>query len=287
VDRINELQKRYGLKNYHIHFSDTAQSKVGFREKRVLEIGGSLPERFVLDELGAEQWIAIEHLEYWEELPTDKGKPDGTPPENLPDKKLTNVTDYNELGKYCLLAGGVEDIPSVLYERFDVIFSIAAFEHITMFPIALDKMCQALKPGGFLFSMWSPIWSAHDGHHLPTIIDKYGREMNFGKSPIPPWGHLLMRPPELYGHLLGFTDMESAARIVYFVYHSSHINRLFTEDYLAFINSSQFQQQEVVGIFPMQIKPEIQTRLEQLYLGRKHFANNGLMVVLRRSEQAF
>jgi sulfatase maturation enzyme AslB (radical SAM superfamily) len=155
-----------------------------------------------------------------------------------------------------------------------------------MFPMTLDKIFQALKPGGFLFSMWSPIWSAYNGHHLPTMVDKFGKEMNFGNSPIPPWGHLLMRPPELYEYLLKFTDSESAAKIVYFVYHSPHINRLFTEDYIRFINDSRLEQKEVTGIFPSPIKPEIQRRLEELYPGRKHFANNGLMVVLERPAQS-
>ncbi len=280
---IDELQKHYGLKNHHIHFSQAAQNKVGLRGKRVLEVGGSLPENFVFNELGVKQWVAIEHFEYWEELPTDKqGKPQGALPTRTPDKKLADVTDYDETKRYCLFAGGVEELPAVLCDRFDVVFSIAAFEHITMFPMALGKMFQALKPGGFLFSMWSPIWSAHDGHHLPTMVDKSGKEMNFGNSPIPPWGHLLMKPPELYKHLLKFTDSESAAKIVYFVYHSPHINRLFTEDYVSFINDSRLGQGEVTGIFLSPIKPEVQTRLEQLHPGRKHFANNGLMVVLER-----
>ncbi len=285
MDRVSELERRYGLKNYHISFSDAAQNKVGFRGKRVLEVGGSLPERFVFDELGAEQWVAIEYFDYWEELPTDQGKQDGTPPQKRPDKRLSDVNHYSELGKYCLLSGGAEDIPPALYGQFDRIYSMAAFEHINMFPMALDKMFRTLKPGGFLFSMYSPIWSAHDGHHLPTIIDQAGRKITRGQSShIPPWGHLLMRPPELYSHLLNFTDSEAASRIVYFVYHSSHINRLFTEDYVAFINSSPFHQGEVIGIFPASPKPEIQARLEQLYPGRKHFTNNGLMVILQRPE---
>ena len=148
TDRINELQQRYGLANYHISFADTAQHKVGLHGKRVLEVGGSLPKDFVFNELGAEQWIAVEKIDYWDELPKDKGKPDGTPPKEIPITRLTDVADFNTLNRYEVLSGGVEELPIALYEKFDVIFSVAAFEHIGLFPLALDKMFQALRGGG-------------------------------------------------------------------------------------------------------------------------------------------
>jgi len=148
TDRINELQQRYGLANYHISFADTAQHKVGLRGKRVLEVGGSLPKEFVLNELGVEQWIAVEKMEFWEESAKYGKQEYGTPPKEIPITRLTDVADFNTLNPYEVLSGGVEELPIALYGQFDVVFSIAAFEHIGLFPLALDKMFQALRGGG-------------------------------------------------------------------------------------------------------------------------------------------
>jgi hypothetical protein len=132
---INELQSYYGLKNYHINFSQTAQNKVGLRGKRVLEVGGSLPENFVFNELGVKQWVAIEHFEYWEELPTDKeGKPQGTLPTRTPDKKLAEVTDYDKTKKYYLFAGGAEELPPVLYRAVQFCLTFLKLSRYDIYP---------------------------------------------------------------------------------------------------------------------------------------------------------
>ena len=151
-----------------------------------------------------------------------------------------------------------------------------------MLPTALHRMYFALKPGGALFAYIGPVWSAHDGHHLPPIRNKWGTVMDFHHSPIPPWGHLLMRPPQLYAHLHRHTDSEAAARIVNLVYHSDLINRLFTEDYVAFFNESRFDVKEITLASPANIPEDVQKRLEALYPGRKHFRNNGIIAVLQR-----
>ena len=280
---LDELKKRYNLQDYHIIFAMTAEIKVGLRGKRVLEVGGSLPKDFVFNELGVKQWIAVEQIDYWDGLPIDTGGPDGTPPKGTPITKLADVIDFNILNLYEVLSGGVEELPIALHEKFDVIFSIAAFEHIGPFPLALDKMYQALHGGGHLFSMWSPIWSAHNGHHLPTIIDKSGRSFSFVQSPVPPWGHLFMQPLELYRYLLNLTDQEAAARILYYLCNSSHINRFFVEDYLGFMEMSKFDFIEVTGYDETMVPPDIQTKLEGSNPGHKNFSHNGIMAILQRS----
>jgi len=54
MERINELQQRYGLANYHISFADTAQHKVGLRGKRVLEVVVRLSKEFVFNKGGVQ-----------------------------------------------------------------------------------------------------------------------------------------------------------------------------------------------------------------------------------------
>ncbi|MFT3856688.1 MAG: class I SAM-dependent methyltransferase [Aquabacterium sp.] len=279
--RMERLKQQYGL-SYHINFVAMAEQLVGMADKRVLEVGGSLPSGLVLDELGVNQWVALEEPDYWDET-LSTGLVLGTPPELKGQRKFFKDATPQDLGRHNLLYGRIENLPDALHGHFDMVFSIAAFEHIHKLPQALDKMFSALRPGGRLFSMFSPVWSAHDGHHLPEIMDKDGRSHNFGNSPIPPWGHLLMRPTELYDHLLKATgDRRFAQEVVYYVYNSNHINRFFLEDFVEMIGRSPFKPVQVSPMFPMNVPAEIQSRLEAMYPGRKNFSHNGLLVVLER-----
>jgi hypothetical protein len=126
------------------------------------------------------------------------------------------------------------------------------------------------------------VWSAHDGHHLQGVVDKAGRAFTYHNSSIPPWGHLLMRPPELYRHLLNVTDAEAAAEIVYMVYHSPSINRLFTEDYADYVQASPFKIVRLDGVFPVDVPADTAAALATLFPGRRHFNNNGILLVLEK-----
>ena len=197
-------------------------------------------------------------------------------------RSLADASAEDLTGDHQVFGGRAEEMPAAFRERFDVAFSVAAFEHMDRLPLTLDAAYDALVPGGCLFSLFSPIWSAHDGHHLPNIRDRSGREFSFASSPIPPWGHLLARPLELFAYLLQHTDRETAADMVYHVYHSGQINRLFTEDYLAYCASSRFAVERADPVFPLPPPAEIQTELERRYPGRRQFANNGLLLILRK-----
>ena len=280
-DRIDALKRKHGL-SYHIHFADLAQQLVGLADRRVLEVGGSLPRELVLDDLGAQQWLSLEETDYWDET-LSTGLVLGTPPPLTGQRQRFRDATPATLDRHNLLYGRIEDLPDAMHGHFDVVFSIAAFEHIAKLPQALDKMFQALRPGGRLFSLFSPIWSAHDGHHLPEMQDAAGRHHNFGHSPIPPWGHLLMRPMELFDHLVGAGhDRAFAQDVVYYVHASNHLNRFFLEDFLAIVRRSEFSVVQTTPIFPVPVPPETQARLETLHPGRTDFSHDGLLLVLER-----
>lgn len=280
---INALRAKYEL-DYQVPHVLAAEEIVGIQGKRVLEAGGGLPAGLVMEELGAKQWIGIIEPD-WRPNRSDISQTDGAEHPDMEQlRRLGDVTSARELKDHEILAGAAEDIPDSLAGHFDVIFSTAAFEHFLKFPVALERMYRALRPGGRLFAMIGPIWSAHDGHHLPPITDKSGVRMDFHSSPIPPWGHLLLRPPEMYRHLITATDAETAQAIVYAVYHAPGINRLFTEDYIAYVNDSPFEVEEITAMWNTEIKQNVQQALEAAHPGRKHFANNGLRAVLRRPE---
>jgi SAM-dependent methyltransferase len=73
--------------------------------------------------------------------------------------------------------------------------------------------------------------------------------------------------------------------MVYYIYHSPHINRLFTEDYLAYINQSSFITDKIDLIFTHPIDLEIKSKLEHFYPGRKYFQNNGILLICGKQEE--
>lgn len=280
--RMELLKQQYGL-SYHINFAVLAQQTIGLADKRVLEVGGNLPSGLVLDELGVNQWVALEETDYWEET-LSTGLVLGTPPELKGARKFFKDATPQSLDRHNVLYGRIESLPAALHGHFDAVFSIAAFEHIHKLPRALEEMHAALKPGGKLFSLFSPVWSAHDGHHLPEIMDREGRKYNFGNSPIPPWGHLLMRPTEMYDYLLKTNgDRHFAQEVVYYVYSSNHINRFFLDDFVEMIARSPFKPVQVAPMFQVTVPAEIQARLTAMYPGRSNFSHDGLLVVLERA----
>ena len=271
---IDELCQRYEL-SYHVPYALHAESEVGLRGKRVLEVGGSLPSEFVLDVLGASQWVCIQATEWFRE--TRRENQFSTDEQIL---EIEAVEASSQLGRYSVLLGSVETLPPCLYGQFDVVFSIATFEHILRLGRALEAMAAALTSEGRLFTMFSPVWTSFNGHHIPDVVDKSGQLFGFGTNcPIPPWAHLYWRPDQMYHHLLGIMDPDAAAEITYYVYHSPQINRLFIEDYLGYVQKSPLDG-SIVGTFPVEPPPDVQAHLEMLYPGRKNFTNTGMKMVL-------
>jgi SAM-dependent methyltransferase len=256
-DQIPELQTRFSL-GYHISYLYQGESIVGLKGMRVLEVGGSLPRGLVIDILGAEQWVGLEAMRYWQELGESGG---GTRPVADLSTRIQEIKSPSDLTRYTILEGLVENLPECLEGTFDRIFSIACFEHVHTLGLALEKMHAALRPGGKLFTMFSPIWSAHDGHHLPVMKDANGKEWSYANSPIPPWGHLLLSPAQMEKHLRSRTDHRTASEMVYNIYHNPHINRLFTEDYIEYVQQSPFQVEVLNLSFPSHIPEQIQKAL--------------------------
>ena len=279
---IAALQARHGL-SYHIPFCEQADSLVGLRGKKVLEVGGSLPASLVLDTYGAEQWVAVEEADYWTET-LSTGHVQGTPPaQGGPRHRLAEASAAT-LQPHQVLFGRIEDLPASLHGHFDLVFSIAAFEHIAQLPEALERMRDALRPGGRLFTLFSPLWSSAFGHHLPEIEDAKGQRYNFTHSPIPPWGHLTMRPMELFDHLLASgCDAATARRIVYFVHQSPHISRHFLDDYREIVQRCSLCPLLIHPVFEQPVPPHLLAQLQARWPGRQDFAHAGLLLVLERA----
>jgi SAM-dependent methyltransferase len=278
------LKRAFGL-SYHVPYAAKAAATVGFAGQRVLEVGGSLPPDFVRTHLGAAQWTAVEELAYWREVEKGGHRHYG-PLAKSYTKHLPEATAADlENQEYLLLDGAIEHAPEALNGQFDLAFSIACFEHVSRLPKALSAVYRALRPGGKLFTMFSPIWSAHDGHHLPVITDAAGRTHVFNRNcPIPPWGHLLASPSELFAFLVERTDPTAAEEMVYYVYHAPNINRLFAEDYLRYFAMSPLKIVTLKETFPRAVPADVQAELERRLPGRRRFGHNGFLAVLQKPE---
>jgi SAM-dependent methyltransferase len=242
--------------------------------KAVLEIGGSnIPKPFALDVLKAKRWVSVDHVYPQNRILWPRQYADT---ETVP---VGPNVEFDELADFAILDGNVEYLPHSFDGRFDAIVSIDAFEHVLRFATMLDRAYNVLRPGGILTALYSPIWSSHIGHHLWGVTDKIGRTFYIESSPIPPWGHLLMRPPELYCYLLDRTDAETAGEIVYQVHHTENLNRLFVEDFEAYFRNSRFRNccllPYVQDVVPA---PDVQLQLERLHPGRKQFSWIGILV---------
>ena len=275
-----ECAERFDL-SYHVPYAFECARKVSFAGKDVLEVGGSLPPRFVSEVLGARSWTAIETPTYEVSL----AEADGLTHKGTLLHRDSEVTPVQGFGQplaapYSFFLTTIEELPPAHHARYDLVFSIATFEHIHKLPLALDRMHKALKPGGQLFSLFAPVWSAYDGHHLPGISDGSGRPVD--RTIIPPWGHLLKSPPEMLRYLSGKTDFETAALMVYYIYQAPSINRLFTEDYVGYIQQTPFRVLGLNGVFLVPVPPEAQRALGSRYPGRTRFDNNGLYVLLQK-----
>ena len=277
---LNDQQKKffsnkYNL-SYHLSFLEHCNNLISLRGLNVLEIGGSLPPELVLDIYGCNSWTAIESSAYDNELG---------------DANQFHVYDPPKLSSYCngssdsyqIHCLSIEDLGEEFYEKYDLVFSIACFEHLTRLPLALKQMHKCLKSNGHLFTIHSPIWSAYDGHHLPIKIpSKFLTKSSNHLYVFKPWGHLLQGIAETYIDICERFDKDFAEKVVYYTYNSPHINRYFSEDYIAMIRSSDFEIVNLELCFERRPPQDVQTKLEILYPGYKYFSNNGIHALLRK-----
>ncbi len=266
-----ELDRFYGkfnLLEYHIPCLKQFLSEYDVRGKDILEVGGAMPSEIVIDFLQANSWTCTEDPMY--------------------DQVLGTVANQQTLGgrksrtSYTTILRNIEDFDTSLNEKFDCIFSIACFEHVAKLPQALNKMWNVLKPGGKLFSMFSPIWSCHEGHHLfhLTIPDKFAEQNR--QLILDPWEHLIKPKRELHNDLRVRFDAEFADCVMYETFNNPHINRFFSEDYEQIFRNSPFYLEKFYPSYEVTVPEGYQQRLEQVCYGYKKFTNMGFYVYVSK-----
>ena len=274
-DQLNYFRQTFKL-SYHLNYLQVCEQALQLRGLNVLEVGGALPASLVIDHLECNSWTAVEAPAYDQEL-------------GSANQFHRNIQDLKHQQKhassYRHLYLDIENIPAEHFGRYDLIFSIACFEHIHRLPQALRVMYRCLKPGGHLFTMHSPIWSAFDGHHLPIERPSRFGEPQDPRCPIyGPWEHLLLNRLEAYKKLKKRFDASFAEEIIYYTYNSDHINRYFSEDYLIAFKESPFDYDQIQLTFSTQPSSRIQEALEKANPGYKQFANNGIFAILSKQK---
>lgn len=279
LENIQKLAKKYSLKSYQTGYVLQVEQEVGFAGKSILEVGGSLPREFVFEALGVKSWTAIKYIQYY----IDAGF-------KYPGGEVSITFDEIKNGalqkEYEIINGKIEDLPYHLFSSFDLVFSVATLQHLHAIPAATEKIFQSLKLGGCYCAFSAPIWSCHNGHFFTEKKSASGENYNYhDNSPVPPWGHLLMRPPQMYEHLCRAVDFDTAAAITYEIYNSSRINRFFLEDYIHFLKLSPFSQGQFRPLPPMSIPANVQAKLESLYPGYQNFSSQGFSFTLFRDRE--
>jgi len=277
---LSQEQEQYLHNNfqlsYHIPYLDICLQKISLRGLDVLEIGGALPATLVIDHLYCNSWTAVEAPSYDAEL----GEA------NQFHRNLAERQRLLEIGpRYRHIYCNAEDLDRDHQSQYDLIFSIACFEHINRLPLALERMLAYLKPGGKLFTMHSPIWSAFDGHHLPIgIPDRFDQQLREQSYIFGPWGHLLQTRSQAFLDLRRRFDGAFAEEVIYNTYNSNHINRYFSEDYRICFDASGFQIVEYQITFPRNPSPDLQVALESRFPGYTQFGNNGIFAILQKPD---
>lgn len=237
---------------------------VDFKEKRVLELGGNLSEKSVR-ECDVIEWVSMDPMK------KDYISKDGV------------VKCY----KKPILEMKLHE------EYFDLAFSSNCLEHVNNLRQCLMYIYNSLKPGGYFFAHYGPIWSAPDGHHLENVKLKDGSVLNFyDNNIIPKWYHLLYGKEELKEILTSKISQDDVKIIIDYIYESNYINRLFFRDYVNLFLDVGFEikQLETTGIIDYEMMDLYRSKYEDseaIELLKKKYGNDDyecrdIIVLLKR-----
>lgn len=194
-------------------FVDFAR-RVSLRGSTVVEIGGAVPSRLI-EEAGCAAWLSADPRHH------------DTAPGSA--RRLVRAR-----GESLPFRDG----------SADAVFSCNAFQFLNV-SATLAEVRRVLRPGGVCFAHFGPIWSAPDGHQL-EYVSYQGRDLLFWRDTlIPPYAHLQYMRDELEAVLRTGLPEELARLLVWHVYESPTINRLFFEDYMDAVKESGLICEEV------------------------------------------
>ena len=244
----NLSPENYGLNPYHADFIKKIAPLV--KGKTVLEIGGStFPRKWLFDILGVKKWVCVDYCEFYDNLflnawiEESKVKPTDFLFSPLSETKYVfNKHDYVKLD------GDATKIPCDLYDQFDVVVSLCAFEHISKLNEVVEKIYLCLKKGGMLYAYFGPIWSCSIGHHYGDFRENAYSFNTVARDGVLPFIHLLYDENtirDLYTKKPLPFGQSQLDKLCKSCFHSNSTNRLFYEDYEKIMQRSSFERHKV------------------------------------------
>ncbi len=264
-DRPELLQSEQKPFDYQQQALDNFFLHTDVKDKTVLEIGAD--NAVLLSELakkGMHSGLGINNW-YW----------------NDKNPKTVKVTD-----NIILSYGDINSLP-LEDNSFDIIFTVAAFEHIHGLDLALAEMHRLLKPGGIIFSLYGPLWSSGIGHHLWFERDGKWYKFSEEESTLPilkNYEHLLLDKEEMREKLSNNWDQDSLEYFLYQIYDSEHINRYMYADYVRMFNESDFEITYLQSLGEFPIEPEVKEQLYAKFGDDNDFTCSTLEVVLKKPD---
>ena len=219
ITLINKIGKASYQLDYQFRELIIFHAKTNLRNSTLLEVGGSLPNQLIFQDLGVKDYINIESPEY---IKAESGR------------KYSDNHDKHKNKKtyFC----NAENITKYVSEKsVNNIFSVAAFEHIHDLPKALSALHQTCKSGGKLFSYFTPIYSwLARGDHRTADHEKLPESKIRGI-------HLLKDKEQLeIIKRFGITSREDINEYMANLHFNPTINRLKFEEYEMILTESPF-----------------------------------------------
>jgi SAM-dependent methyltransferase len=131
---------------------------------------------------------------------------------------------------------------------FDFIYSLCSLEHIKNPSLCIDQIIKNLKPDGFCYLYFGPIWSSSKGHHVHDdkhMVGKWENDVKIKKSRylndgsfINDWSHLYLTKQEMWLKLKNkIRSKKLIEMIIWYIYDTKDINRFFMDQYLEMFNN--------------------------------------------------
>ena len=268
------IEPIWGLSAHQHSFFQEFLKYCDIRGKDVLELGGAMPSDLVIEYLGANSWTCVQSADY-EAHRSDNQKPS-------PEK--------ND-GRYRPVWANAEDFLESTKEQWDIVFSIAAFEHVLKLPTVARLLPKVLKVGGSLFSIFAPIWSGPWGQHFTdSVPERFGRPHGEWTTQLifnSPWDHLIYGTTEYLEIYTAKFDREFAEELTYQTYQSPQINRLHFEDYSYLFKKINLFPKINQGIFDIDIQHNtdlmiMHNKCKNKYQGQiyRNFTSSGIALLL-------
>jgi len=142
---------------------------------------------------------------------------------------LDDIGAYYPHENVLYLKADITNLP-IFSSYYDLAYTCATFEHIKNIGLGWKNMIRVLRPGGYLYSISSPLWMSPFGHHKTDIFQNF------------PYCHL--RFPTI-DPLLNFVNKENlqspdSTEIIHhlrYMLDETHFNKLGPDTYEAEANN--------------------------------------------------